>query len=93
MPRATGGAVEATIANKGTGTDVSSPLRSARETLVEALRSTDSRSEIEVAVSDYRSAVKDHLATGFDMSATDVQKGFDNNPSTLLSRARCGVRR
>ncbi|MEF8938238.1 MAG: hypothetical protein V5A22_00220 [Salinivenus sp.] len=80
---ATGGAIEGTIANKGTGSDVSGPLASARETLVEAVRSADTASEIRAATEDYRSSVKGQLATGFNMSEADVQDGFDNLQSAL----------
>ncbi len=80
---ATGGSVEQTAANKGTGGDVGGPLASARETLVSEVRSAGSVSEIQSAVSDYRSSVKSELETGFNMGATDVQDGFDNLQSAL----------
>lgn len=80
---ATGTSIESTIADKGTGSNLKSDLKSAGETLVETVRTASSASEIQAATSTYRKTVREAVESEFNMSGTDVLKGFADLQTAL----------
>ncbi len=80
---ATGASLEDTFANSGSSEDATNAVAADRDSLVEAVRSASSLSEIETARSTFQQEVKSHMETGFNMRPADVQSGFDNLQTSL----------